>query len=81
MGGQERRSVSCVCGQQDRVLRRVSIPHWCFRRAVGSNIGFPLYAPRPTTFSPLFTKTVGFLTEHTHNLSGSAATAALVHIV
>lgn len=88
--GQERKSVfwhtqclrcSCVCGQHDRVLRHVSIPHWCFRRAVRSNIGSPLYAPRPTTFSSLFTKTIGFLTEHTHNLSGAAAPAALVHIV
>lgn len=72
---------AAICGQQDGILRRVSIPHWSFRRAVGSNIGFPLCAPWLTTFSPLFTKTTGFLTQHTHNLPGAAATAALVHIV
>lgn len=70
---------AAICGQQNDILRRVSIPHCCFRRAVGSNIGFPLCAPRLTSFSPLFTKTTGFLTQHTHNLPGTAATAALVH--
>ena len=56
----------------------MSIPHLCFRRAVGSNIRFPLCAAQLTTFSPLFTKTTGFLTQHTHNLPGAAATASLV---
>lgn len=88
-GGQGRRSVSwrtqslccscvfaAICEQKDGILRHVSIPSWCFRRAVQEQYWIHFLYP-----SPIFTKTISFLTQHTHNLPGSAVTAALVHIV